>query len=154
VLAWQIVQPDKPPIRIPDEGERPKGGGGQIKPEPLPPLKGGEPLGPMALVQRPDKNFPPFTIETIRPRGALYAVAHGPKGRWVAVAGEDGAIRLLDAGKGTLVRVLVGHIGPCRLLAWSADGKVLASAYWEDGTMPPGTPVSRQDGTVRLWDPE
>jgi WD40 repeat protein/Leucine-rich repeat (LRR) protein len=112
----------------------------EITPDPLPPLQGGQPLSSIALVQRPAKikGVRSWTIETVKPRGALNSVAYSPDGKWLAAAGEDGVIRLLDAVTGRLVRTLVGHGAAISTLAWQPKGKVLASGG--------------ADGTARLWD--
>lgn len=59
----------------------------------------------------------------------------------------DNAIHLVDLAGGKEVRKLEGHTRPVTSLAYSADGRLLAST----GTvsLPPGT-----DGSVRIWDPE
>jgi WD40 repeat protein/tRNA A-37 threonylcarbamoyl transferase component Bud32 len=116
-----------------------------LQPQPLPPLKGGEPISDAGLVRRPAeiKGVRTWTIETVRPRGGLYAVAYSPDGKLIATGGADGVIRLLD-NKGQLVRALAGHgrglsndTNDVSGLAWHKDGQTLASKTY--------------DGTVRLW---
>ena len=58
----------------------------------------------------------------------------------VAVAGEDGRIRLVDVHSGQCLRTLSGHSRAVQSLALSPDGTTLASCD--------------EDGTVRCWDPE
>ena len=62
----------------------------EIQLEPLPPIKGGEPLSPLALVARPAeiKGVQSWTIETRNPRGQLLTVAYSPDGRWLAFSSD------------------------------------------------------------------
>lgn len=113
----------------------------KINAEPLPPLKGGEPLNSMSLVGRPEKikGVRSWTIETRMHRGGVGSVAYSPNGQWLATGGLDGIIRVWDAATNALVRVLVGHEGAIyQALSWAPDSKTLAS-----GSV---------DKTVRLWD--
>lgn len=66
-------------------------------------------------------------------------VAFSPDGKQVAVGGADASIRILDLDGEREPVVLAGHAHPIGQLAFSPDGKWLASA-------------SRLDGTVKLWE--
>jgi WD40 repeat protein len=111
----------------------------------------GDPLPPGALAR----------LGTVRFRFAATSIACSPDGKVLAAGGSDNRIRLYDAGTGKEIRRLVGHQartynpppnakgafdllvnstgeGSVTTLAFSADGKLLASGGWDD--------------TVRLWD--
>ena len=80
---------------------------------------------------------------TIAARWALpetgYSVDWHPDGRWLAVGGELGTIRLLDARDASRTpRTIQAHDGAVVALAFHPEGQLLASASW--------------DGTMRLWD--
>jgi len=68
----------------------------------------------------------------------IRSVAWSPDGRWLAVAGGGGDVRLLSRDGRVVHRQLGAHTGDAKPLAWSADGQRLATTGW--------------DGTVRLWD--
>jgi WD40 repeat protein len=55
------------------------------------------------------------------------AIAASPTGRRVAVALEDGQVRILDSTTRQTIRKLAKHPQPCYALAWSPDGAFLAS---------------------------
>ncbi len=60
-------------------------------------------------------------------------------GRMMATGGGDATIRLWDIGSREVQATFLGHQAEVTSLAWSPDGKVLASR-------------SKEDHTVRFWD--
>ena len=64
-------------------------------------------------------------------------LAWSPDGEVLAYAGADGAVYLLDARDGTLLRKLFGHTLWVTGVAWAPDGRRLASVSL--------------DGTIRIW---
>jgi WD40 repeat protein len=64
-------------------------------------------------------------------------LAISPDGQKLAIAYEDGEVRLLSPS-GTLLKTLSGHTGAVRALAFMPDGRRLVSAS--------------DDGTARVWD--
>jgi WD40 repeat protein/Uma2 family endonuclease/energy-coupling factor transporter ATP-binding protein EcfA2 len=72
------------------------------------------------------------------PGRALRAAALSPSGRLCATGGDEGVVRLWEAGTGFLLRPLSGHQGAISALAFSADETLVFSAA--------------RDFTVRLWE--
>jgi WD40 repeat protein len=77
-------------------------------------------------------------IMSFKEQTAAQALAFSPDNKLLALGGEDGNIRLLDAASGKIIRNIKAHTQPILALAFTPDGKTLASAS--------------KDQTVRLWD--
>jgi WD40 repeat protein len=114
----------------------------------------------------------------------VHTVAFSPDGRWLASGHDDHSVHLWDVETGACLRTLDGHTGSAYSVAFSPDGRRLASSGWSDHTVrlwgaetgeclrvletPPGasagavafSPDGRwlasghQDRSVRLWDLE
>jgi WD40 repeat protein/serine/threonine protein kinase len=106
-------------------------------------------LGSLAMVQHPAAlpGVEGWSLEPAAPVGwtclhQLNALALSPDGKWLAVGGDDGHVRIFDWASGNaprLAKLLIGHTSAVVAVAWSSDGKRMASAEFD-------RPV------VRLWD--
>jgi WD40 repeat protein/serine/threonine protein kinase len=126
------VDPNKDDGHKKDDGEKKE----------TPPLPTGLPLTPLTLVTRPAPldGVESWTIDTRRHRGSAPVAVFSPDNQRVASAGDDATVRLWERSTGTLLRILIGHTAPVRVLAWSPDGTRLASAG--------------DDYRVHIWDPD
>jgi WD40 repeat protein len=132
-------------------GQPPAGGGKALAPPPPRLDLNGDPLPDGAIAR----------LGTTRFRCPATAAAYSADGQLLAVGGGDNQIRLLDARTGREVRRLAGHLprsydparnpknpfdalvssvgkGNVTTVAFSPDGKLLASGAW--------------DGAVRIWE--
>jgi WD40 repeat protein/serine/threonine protein kinase len=79
----------------------------------------------------------------LAPRWAVNHLAYSPDGQLLALVGPDSNVRLWDAVTCREVSVLEGHGAVTRAVAFSRDGRLLASGDGE---------VSRSDpGEIRIW---
>ncbi len=58
--------------------------------------------------------------------GSVTGIAASPDGSLVAVAAQDGHLRVVDVASGTVTAVAAGDGGPCDCLSWSPDSAWLA----------------------------
>src|SRR5262245_1945898 len=72
------------------------------------------------------------------------AVAFAPDGQTLATGGHDGLVKLWDVASGRRLRTLEQQYTRVEALAWSHDGRTVASAV-RDGSL-------ARDGEIRLWD--
>ena len=106
-------------------------------------------LGPLALVQRPAPlaGVESWSLEPVEPIGNFQlnksnSMGLSPDGKWFALGGDDGHVRVFDWASGSsprLARLLVGHASPVIGVAFSPDGRRIATAE-----------IARP--LVRVWD--
>ncbi len=110
------------------------------------PMLADEPKTSLATKQRLLSSFMPPPSKTIRlrtiaaefPRTVVTAIDADPMGQYVAVAGDDHAIRILDAETMRVAKTLTGHRDLIRTLAFDSAGEKLVSAG--------------NDGQLIVWD--
>jgi WD40 repeat protein/predicted Ser/Thr protein kinase len=81
-----------------------------------------------------------------RHTGEVVTAAYSADGLWVASGGTDRTVRVWGAANRRDVAVLHGHTGVVSQLAFTADGRRLASASQL------GRLSYTEDGTVRIWE--
>jgi hypothetical protein len=102
----------------------------------LPPLGPGEPMSPLALVQRPAplpgvRSWSILTRDVV-PSQTAFALAYRPDGKRLAVGGFDGSVHIYEPDTGRLVQALLAESMPLYALTWSPDGRVLAGGTRSD----------------------
>jgi WD40 repeat protein len=81
------------------------------------------------------------TLHSFRHRDRVTCVAFHPNGRQLASGGCDNAARIWDLETGREIETLTSHIGYVMSLAYSPDGKLLATSSGH-----------RYQGEVQLWE--
>ena len=69
------------------------------------------------------------------PEVNVWSMALSPDNTILALGADTGVIKLLDMHSGETLNTLAGHTGGVRRLAWSPDGKLLASGGYEGTTI-------------------
>jgi WD40 repeat protein len=82
-----------------------------------------------------------------RHSGEVVTARYSPDGEWIASAGTDRTIRVWRASERQDVAILHGHTGTVIELAFSRDGRRLASQSYNTGIH-----VGTGDSTVRVWE--
>ena len=77
-------------------------------------------------------------LHEVKHRDRIATLAWSDDGRFIASGGHDGRVRICDSHTGEELRILVGHAGPVRSIAFDPFGKYLATAS--------------ADTSIRLWE--
>ncbi len=84
----------------------------------------------------PTSNLNPQCL--LEGQNGVESVTFSPDGSMIAAGGDDHSVTIFDAMTGKTIAQLTNHIYPISAVAWSSDGKWVASGDWS--------------GVVRLWD--
>src|SRR5262245_53192275 len=88
---------------------------------------------------------------TLRTPAQVIGLAYRPDGQVLATGGFDKTVRLWDAAGGKPERELTGHRAPLTAVAWSADGRLLATAAGDPNPFIDHSRNVRSE--VKLWGP-
>jgi WD40 repeat protein len=80
--------------------------------------------------------------------GPIHCVAFNPAGTRLATASSDATVRVWDVHTGKELLTFSGHTAPVRALAWSPDGKWIASG---GGGKEGGEKVRIWDTDIQIW---
>ncbi len=98
------------------------------------------------------RQWDPMTGQEVEPpydrhSGEVHTAGYSPDGQWIASAGTDRTIRVWRATDRQDVAILHGHKGTVNRVAFSMDGRRLASvSSYTD------LPSGAEDGTIRVWE--
>jgi len=82
-----------------------------------------------------------WVLESPRHRGNILCMAVSPDGTRAATGGTDAVVRIWNLADGTLEKALAGHSFHLHTMAWSPNGRRLATHAWGDRT-------------IKIWDVE
>jgi dipeptidyl aminopeptidase/acylaminoacyl peptidase len=86
------------------------------------------------------------------PDGPTYAAAFSPDSSLLVTGHNDTTVRLWDISTGSLRAVLRGHTQPVRAVAFSPNGRLIASAGGSETTGTTETAgITGEDSAIRLW---
>ena len=95
------------------------------------------------------------------PTGNVNEIAWNGTGRLLAMAGEDGTVKVWDAGQGRITYLLRGHVASVKSVAWSPDGRRIASASIDGTAKEMGDVTARMQGGLNwmassdsAWSPD
>jgi Tol biopolymer transport system component len=94
--------------------------------------------GPAGQPGTPEEPAPAARATLPGNAGPIWSVAISPDGGTLAMAIDDGSVKLWDLKEGRVKGTLTGHAGPIWAVGFSPDGTGLATAS--------------DDGTAKLWD--
>jgi WD40 repeat protein len=76
--------------------------------------------------------------------GQVFSAAYSPAGDRLATTSDDGTVRIWDAGSGRLVRTLRDHTEYPARVAFSPDGKWLATCGWNETILRAATSLEKK----------
>ncbi len=71
-----------------------------------------------------------WILNVVESKQRFHCALH-PDGKRVALGSLDGSVKEIDLATRKTLRTLAGHHRPVAMLAYSPDGRLLASAGWD-----------------------